>query len=187
MWTTIDYPDNVVFNPRFQRGLEGWETAGGTLPKVARDEDRVSIHLDSSKCIAQMIKMVHYWHKSDLVVRIVGRSLDNALAEISVRFGSIDIGMLLFYGEDEVKTMQVPQNDVLTHHQNFGDNVRITVSVSSGKIEVYEVFLYAYMQTKGILNSDRTRGKHCNAIERLNARLSAGNGSGEIVASDRKL
>lgn len=174
VWTTIYYPDNIVFNPRFQLGLKGWETAGDPLPKVAQDGQRVSIHLDPSQFITQTIGIPKYWSKSDLVVRIVGRSLDNNLAMVSVQVGPIDVGMLYFYDKEDAQIMLVPQRDVHSIYEIIDANARITLTVSSGKIEVYEVLLYKYVQTKGILNSDRTRGKHCNAIEQLNARLSAG-------------
>ncbi|WP_006788227.1 hypothetical protein [Thiorhodospira sibirica] len=179
VWTTIDYLDNVVFNPRFQLGLEGWESAGDSLPTVERDRHFVSVHLGSSQSIAQTIRMVHYWRKAGLVVRIVGRSLDNVPAEISVRVGDIDVGKMYFFADKETQTINLHQKDVLALHEKFGTNVPITLTVFSGKIAVYEVFLYSHVQTKGILNSDRTRGQHCDAIEQLNACLSAGNPSGD--------
>ncbi len=166
IWTYRDYAANLVFNPAFALGLDGWVASGDvSLTDGGRGGPRARLAAGST--LRQEIPLGRDFYREanpEVTFEMELEGAGDDAAAFAIRIG----------GETKAVSWAPPDRLLRLHLAKPAiDPYAIEVRVlSQSPVQLRSIRLFSFVQQAGIYRRDGSEGPMCAAIRRLNALLS---------------
>lgn len=154
LWTYRDYADNILYNPEFGMGLDGW-TASSSV-HIQKHGGSNMAALSAGQSISQKLSGRSYLGSGDVTVSL--RAVSSQPVRLSISVGG-EVKSVTVNGDETVK---------LSFSRNDAQSLRIT---ASGSLLLDNIKLYSHVTEGGIYDLDGNAGPYLAAVKACNEKI----------------
>lgn len=167
IWTYRDYADNILYNPGFALGLEGW-SKNGTV-NIAEQNGKKMAKLQPGALLVQSIEGRNYISKEPSIVRI--------------KLETEQPVVLTVMADGESRMLQAEKSG--TFEVKFNQQAQKQISIrTSGAVLLDNVEVYSHLTRGDIYDRDGNPGRYLEGIRACNAALDGKTAAGDSAANE---